>query len=122
MATFTKIALTGSVQSSKSGKGLLVTGTTTGASVISHTTGTSAVIFDEIWLYASNNSASAVNLTLEWDGTSNNTVLSIVANKTVLVVPGWMLSGDGAGTASTVKAYAGTGSVINLFGFVNRIA
>jgi len=119
MATFTKKKLSGSTD----GMAIKVTGTATGSTVTVHTAvaGTTAGVFDEIWLYANNTSTSAVKLTLEW-GTATaadgNIELTIAAEAgLVLVVPGLILQ-----NAKVVKAFAGTADVILLSGFVNAIA
>ena len=119
MATFTKKKLSGSTD----GLGIKVTGTATGSTVTVHTAvaGTTAGVFDEIWLYANNTSASAVKLTLEW-GTATaadgNIELTIAAEAgLVLVIPGLILQ-----NAKVVKAFAATADVILLSGFVNAIA
>ena len=119
MATFTKKKLSGSTD----GLGIKVTGTSTGATVTVHTAvaGTTAGVFDEIWLYANNTSASAVKLTLEW-GTATaadgNIELTIAAESgLVLVVPGLILQ-----NTKVVKAFAATADVILLTGYVNQIS
>ena len=119
MATFTKKKLSGSTD----GLAIKVTGTATGTTVTVHTAvaGTTAGVFDEIWLYANNTSTSAVKLTLEW-GTATaadgNIELTIAAEAgLVLVVPGLILQ-----NSKVVKAFAGTADVILLSGFVNAIA
>jgi hypothetical protein len=119
MATFTKKKLSGSTD----GMAIKVTGTSTAATVTVHTAvaGTTAGVFDEIWLYANNTSASAVKLTLEW-GTATaadgNIELTIAAESgLVLVVPGLILQ-----NAKVVKAFAATADVILLSGYVNAIA
>jgi hypothetical protein len=119
MATFTKKKLSGSTD----GMGIKVTGTSTAATVTVHTAvaSTTAGVFDEIWLYANNTSASAVKLTLEW-GTATaadgNIELTIAAESgLVLVVPGLILQ-----NAKVVKAFAATADVILLSGYVNAIA
>ncbi len=118
MATFTKNKLSGSTD----GKAIKVTGTSSGASVTVHTAvaGTSAGVFDEIWIYANNTSTSAVKLTLEWGTTSasdGNIELTIAAEAgLVLVVAGLILQ-----NSLVVKAFAGTADVLLLTGFVNSI-
>ena len=119
MATFSKELLSGSSQ----GRGILVAATATPGTTI-HATGTSATIEDEIWLYAVNSSASGVKLTVEFGGTTspNDLIEFTVAAESglYLIVPGLVLTGTGS-VASTVRAFAATGSVINIFGYVNRI-
>ena len=118
MATFTKNKLSGSTD----GMAIKVTGTSTAATVTVHTAvaGTTSGVFDEIWLYANNTSASAVKLTLEW-GTATaadgNIELTVAAESgLVLLVPGLILQ-----NSLVVKAFAATGDVILLSGFVNSI-
>jgi hypothetical protein len=119
MATFTKQKLSGSTD----GLAIKVTGTSTAATVTLHTAvaGTTAGVFDEIWLYANNTSSSAVKLTLEW-GTATaadgNIELTIAAESgLVLVVPGLILQ-----NTKVVKAFAATADVILLTGYVNQIS
>lgn len=118
MATFNKAKLSGSTD----GLAIKVTGTGTGSTVTVHTAvaGTTAGVFDEVWLYANNTSTSAVKLTLEW-GTATaadgNIELTIAAEAgLVLVIPGLILQ-----NSKVVKAFAGTADVILLTGFVNSI-
>ena len=120
MATFTKTILSGSTD----GKAVKVTGTGTGTTVTVHTASTTPATLHEIWIYANNTSATDVKLTLEWgtataaDGNIEYTVKA--ENGLYLVVPGLVLKGNA--TALTVKAFAGTGDVILLTGYVNVIA
>lgn len=118
MATFTKNKLSGSTD----GKAVKVTGTSSGATVTVHTAvaGTTAGVFDEIWIYANNTSATSVKLTLEW-GTSSasdgNIELTVAAEAgLVLVVAGLILQ-----NSLVVKAFAATADVILLTGYVNSI-
>lgn len=118
MSTFTKAKLSGSTD----GKAIKVTGTGTGSTVTVHTAvaGTTAGVFDEIWVYANNTSSSAVKLTLEWGtatATDGNIELTIAAESgLVLVIPGLILQ-----NAMVVKAFAATADVILLTGYVNAI-
>ena len=118
MATFTKNKLSGSTD----GKAVKVTGTSSGASVTVHTAvaGTTSGVFDEIWIYANNTSATTVKLTLEWGTTSaadGNIELNVAGESgLVLVVAGLILQ-----NSLIVKAFAGTGDVILLTGYVNSI-
>lgn len=120
MATFTKVALSGSTQ----GKGIKVVATASTGTTI-HATGTSSSIIDEVWLYAYNSHTSAVTLTIQFGGTTspdNDIKLVIpVTSGLTLVIPGLILTGTGA-AANTVYAYAGTANVVTLSGYVNRIS
>ena len=118
MATFSKIALSGSTD----GRMIKVAATATAGTTL-HTGSTTATTFDEIWLYAVNSSASSVKLTVEWGGTSSPDdliELSIAAESgLVLVSPGLVIKGNA--TALVVRAFAATANVINIAGYVNRI-
>ena len=120
MATYSKVALSGSTQ----GKGIKVAATTSTGTTI-HATGTSASIIDEVWLYAYNSSTGPVSLTIQFGGTTavdNDIKIDIPPTSGLtLVVPGLILTGTGA-AANTVYAYAGTTNVVTLSGYVNRIA
>ena len=120
MATYSKVILSGSTQ----GKAIKVAATSSAGTTI-HSTGTSATIEDEIWLYAYNSSSVAVTLTIQFGGTTavdNDIKLSIPATSGLtLVVPGLILTGTGS-AANTVAAYAATTNVITISGYVNRIA
>jgi hypothetical protein len=118
MATFTKNKLSGSTD----GIAVKVTGTNTAGAVTVHTAvaGTTAGVFDEIWIYANNTSASSVKITIEWgtvtaaDGNIEVTILPEAG--LVTIIPGLILQ-----NARVVKAFAGTADVILVTGFVNSI-
>jgi hypothetical protein len=117
MASYSKQLLSGSTN----GKGIKVAATATAGTTI-HTAvaGTSSI--DEIWLYANNTSSSAVKLTLEWGEATapdGNIEISIGAEGAgmILIAPGIPLQ-----NGLVVKAFAATANVINIFGYVNRIA
>lgn len=115
MATFSKIPLSGSTN----GKGILVAATaTTGTTIHTAVSGTSS--FDEVWLYAHNNSTSSVKLTIEYGSTAVQDNLEITIpgeSGLVLVVPGLFLN-----NALVVTAFAGTTNVITIHGYVNRVS
>jgi len=114
MATYSKELLSASTN----GKAIKVTATATAGTLI-HTAVSGTSSLDEIWLYAVNSSASLVKLTLEWgeatapDGNIEQNVPA--ESGLMLLVPGLVLQ-----NALTVKAFAGTGSVITIAGYVNR--
>ena len=119
MATFSKVALSGAT----TGVPIAVAATASTGTTI-HATGTSSTTFDEIWLYATNTSTAAVVLTIQYGGTAtvNQIQQTIPANSgLILVIPGLVLTGTGS-AANTVYAYAGTASVVNISGYVNRIS
>lgn len=119
MATFSKERLSGSTQ----GRGILVAATATPGTTI-HATGISATIEDEIWLYASNTDGTDRKLTIEFGGTSSpNDLIEFTVKAEsglYLIIPGLVLTGTGV-AANTVRAFAASTNLINIFGYVNRI-
>ena len=120
MATYSKVALSGSTQ----GKAIKVAATASTGTTI-HATGTSSSVIDEIWIYAYNSDSSARLLTVQYGGTTavDNDIKVTVPPQSglTLVVPGLTLTGTGA-AANTVYAYAATSNVITISGYVNRIS
>lgn len=117
MATFSKQLLSGSTN----GKAIKVAATATAGTLI-HTAASGTSTIDEIWLYAHNTSSAAVKLTIEWGEATapdGHIEINIGAEGTgmVLVAPGIPLQ-----NSLVVRAFAGTANVINIFGYVNRIA
>lgn len=120
MATFTREILSGSTN----GRGIKVVATgSTGTTI--HATGTSASVYDEIWLYAYNSHTAAVLLTVQFGGTTavDDDIKVTIPSQVglTLVVPGLSLRGTGS-AATTVYAYAATTNVITIQGYVNRIS
>jgi hypothetical protein len=106
---------------STDGKAIKITTTSTPGDII-HTAvaGTTAGTFDEIWLWAFNSSASVITLTIEFGGADapdQNIVVSLASKSGLVpIVPGLILQ-----NGAVVKAFAGTGNVVTLVGFVNTI-
>lgn len=122
MATFGKVKLSGA---GSKNKGILIAATSTGSGATTiHATGTSSSILDEVWLYASNTSTSSVKLSIEIDAAAaaGDLIEFTVAAESglYLVCPGLIFSGDGT-NAATIRAWAATTNVINIYGYVNRI-
>lgn len=118
MATFSKIALSGSTD----GKMIKVAATATAGTTL-HTGSTTATTFDEIWLYAVNSDTTNRKLTIEWGGVSSPDDLievTIAAESGLtLIVPGLVIKGNA--TALIVRAFCATANVVNIAGYVNRI-
>lgn len=114
MATFSKIPFSASIN----GKGVLVSASATTGTTI-HTAVSGSASFDEVWIYAHNNSTSSVKLTVEYGSTSAQDNIEITISGEsglVLVVPGLFLN-----NSLVVTAFAGTANVITLHGYVNRV-
>lgn len=118
MATFTKAILSGSTD----GQAVLVAATATAGTLL-HTGPTNTAHLHEVWLYAVNTSTSAVKLTIEYGNATapqNNIEVTLQGEAGLtLVVPGLLLKGNA--TALTVRAFAGTASVIAIHGYVHTI-
>ena len=125
MATYSKEFLS----TSALGEPTLSTSTTAGSPTPIHLTGTDGDIDDEVWLYCSNSHSADVELILFFGYTNGSvptapasTVYQTITTKAgmTLVIPGLVIKGNGS-TASVISAYDATGSVLNLWGYVNRI-
>ncbi len=118
MATFSKIALSGSTD----GRMIKVAQTATAGTTL-HTGSATATTFDEMWLYAVNSSASTVKLTVEWGGVSSPDDLiefTVPAeNGLYLITAGLVIKGNA--TPLVVRAFAATANVVMIAGYVNRI-
>jgi hypothetical protein len=124
MATFAKKTLSGSTD----GRGILVTPTATAGETI-HTGSATATTYHEVWLYAYNSHSAAVDLTIEFGGTTSpddlikQTIPLASAGAYVGVIPvceGLVLKGNA--TPLVIKAFASVADKITLFGYVNEIA
>ena len=117
--TISKVLLSGST----GGQGVKVAATATAGTTI-HTTGTSATDIDEVWLWAYNDDAAAIVLTIEFGGVTDpdNTIVQTIQPGQGLtpVVMGLPLRGDGS-AGRVVGAFAGTANKVVLYGYVNRI-
>lgn len=114
MANFSKKTLSADL----TGLGVLVAATSTPGTTI-HATSADTT-FDEIWLYATNNDVSSVNLSIEFGTTTSTTVIkqSIPATSGLtIIIPGLIL-----GPNLTVSAFAGSSGKVAIFGYVNRIS
>lgn len=113
--TVSRIPLSGSTH----GRGIKIAATASAGDTI-HTATSSTTDCDVITLYAYNSSSSAVNLTVQWGGTTSvddDIKLSIPATSGLtLLLPDLVLR-----NSLIVKAYAGTTNVVTVHGFVNRV-
>ena len=115
MATYSKQLLSGSTD----GQGVVLSQTSTpGNNIHTAISGTSG--FDELWLYATNTSATTQTVTIEYGNTSvsGNITLDIAGDSgLVLLVPGLPVN-----NASVVKGFSSSANDITIYGFVNRIS
>lgn len=113
--TVSRIPLSGSTH----GRGIKIAATSSAGDTI-HTATSSTTDCDVITLYAYNSSGSAVNLTVQWGGTTSvddDIKLSIPATSGLtLILPDLVLR-----NSLVVKAYAGTTNVVTIHGFANRV-
>jgi hypothetical protein len=114
-----KIPFSGSTQ----GQAVLIVATATAGTTV-HTTGISATVIDEVWLWLYNAHTADVLTTIEFGGATapNQNIVLTVPFKSglVMAVPGLPLLGSGS-VALTVKVFAATTNVITVSGYVNRI-
>lgn len=118
MATFARLLLSGST----SGRPIKVAATSTPGTTV-HTAVSGATSFDEIYLWVSNTTTSAVALTIEWGGTTDPDDL---ISKTVSIPassgPTPIVTGEVLNGGLVVKAFAASANVLLISGYVNRIA
>jgi hypothetical protein len=114
---FNKAKLSGSTD----GKGIKVVATSsTGTTIHTAVSGTTANTFDEIWLWAVNSDSTARKLTIEWgqttapDGNIEQTIPP--ESGLFLVVPGLILQ-----NGLVVTAFCATANVVMIHGYVNEI-
>ena len=117
MATFSRQLLSGSTN----GREIPVAATATPGTAI-HTAVTGTTNFDELYIWASNVTATAATLTIEWGGVTDpgdhiTKAYSIPANSPPIPI----VTGQVLNNGLLVKAFSGTASAINLGGYVNRI-
>lgn len=115
MAAYSKFALSASTN----GKSITVATDASEGTTI-HTAVDNETDWDELWLYAMNNTTENVLLTVQWGGTETSDSLQVTIgpqNGLYLVVPGLVLQNE-----AVVRAFAGSANVIRIYGYVNRIS
>lgn len=105
------------LSASTNGEPIEVTGVDTANSVLVHTAINVADDYDQVQVFANNTSEGDVDITLEIGGTAqeNLIVRTIPAKTTKLVVEDIFLDGG-----KTIKAFASTAEVVNVYGKVGR--
>lgn len=116
MTTFVGKVLSGSTD----GRPIPVAAAATPGTLI-HTAVTGANNYDEIFMFASNVTATAATLTIEWGGVTDpgdhlQKAVSIPPNSYAIPV----VTGQRLQNGLMVKAFSGTASALNITGFVNR--
>ena len=115
MATYSKLKLSGSTD----GKQIKVVATATAGTTL-HTAVSGTTDYDEIWIWATNSSASDLKLTVEFGGTTapdDLIEMTIPAESgPIPVIPGLVLH-----NGSVVRGFAASANLILVSGFVNRI-
>lgn len=113
MSSFSKQILSASVN----GKGIKISNTSTPGNLI-HTAIAGTSSMDEVWLYATNTSASDAILTIEFGDVLSNITVPIQAYTGLfLIVPGLLLQ-----NGLTINAYTNITNVVSIHGYVNRIS
>lgn len=115
MASYTKEILSASIN----GKPISVAATSTPGTTI-HTAQSGTTGKDVVWLYAVNQSASNVKLTIEFGGTTTAEQIEVTVDAEsglILVVPGLPIN-----NGLVVSAFCGSANAINITGYVNRVA
>jgi len=106
---------------SSGGRPIMVTATASTGTLI-HQTDTSATVYHRVYLYAVNHSTTGdVLLTVEWGGTSSGDRVEVPVPSQLGALPvidNWPLAGTGAAVRN-IRAYAGTGGLVSLGGWVN---
>jgi len=113
--TLSKLKLSGSTD----GQQIKVVATATAGTLL-HTAVTGTSSLDEIWLWAVNNHSADVTLTIEYGGVAADDQIKVVVPFQAgfkQILPGVLLQ-----NAKVVRAFASVASVVNIQGFVNRIA
>jgi hypothetical protein len=76
-----------------------------------------------VWMFASNVTAVAATLTIEWGGVTDPTHLSIKAYSIAAnSAPIPIMTGQVIKNAKVIKAFSGTASAINITGYAIQVA
>ncbi len=106
------------IGNSSNGKQIAITSTTSASAILLHTAPTSTAVYDEIYLYAYNDTYAATSCSILWGGKTepNDVVRAMIPPRQgrCLIVDGKLIS------SNSIYAYASTGSGVVIDGFVNR--
>ena len=117
MATVTGAPLSGSTN----GRPIPVAATSTPGTLI-HTAVAGTSAFDELYIWATNVTASPATLTIEFGGTTDpgdHLVKGYAVGANSLPIP--ISLGQRLNNTVVVRAFSGTGSALNITGFYNRV-
>lgn len=116
-AGVTTVVLSGSTR----GRPIQITGTATAGANTLHTATTTAGQLDRVYIDLTNNSDSAVVVTIEFGttGLANELNITVPPRETVKAVDGLVIGGA---ATDTIRAYATTASVVNAVGRVERLS
>ncbi len=116
MATVTKHKFS----NSSGGKPILITATNSTGSLTLHTcvSSTGPSTWDEVYLWAYNNSTGTRKLTVRFGTTS----AMLATNLTGLSGMSWILPGQPGNNGLVVRAFASSGASVVVDGWVNRIS
>ena len=103
----------GLLSGSTDGKPIVVAATSTPGTTV-HAAGADG--YDAVWLWASNLSAGAIVLTMEWGNSANQWLVSVPAQSIAEVSTGLPIQ-----NSLTIAAFAGTTNVITLNGYVVHV-
>lgn len=115
MATYSKLLLSGSAY----GQPIAVNTTASSVATQLHTSIAGTAGFDEVYIYASNQAAASIVLTVCWGNTgSANQIISSISGQSgrTLICDGMLLN-----NGLTAYAFAASTGSILIDGFVNRI-
>lgn len=118
MATISRVLLSGSTN----GKPIKIAATATPGTTV-HTAVSGTAAYDEVYLWLTNTSASAVTATIEFGGTTDpdfHALHSYSLPGNSLPIP--VLTGQVLQNALVVGVFCGTANVVTATGYVNRIA
>ena len=114
MSTYAKALLSASTN----GEQIQVAATSSPGTLVHTARAVTGSSFDEVWLWATNTSGSAVSITVEYGttGAANQITVSIPSLSGLTpIIPGLILQ-----NALTVKVFAVTTNVVNVSGFINQ--
>lgn len=125
MPSFSKLPLS---QSNYGSSIVLTTASLASSGTPCHIIPVNSTYIDEVWIYATNNTAADITLNMTFGGTNALSGTDIIFRGVVeayagstLIIPGLMLQGNSS-YAPSVYGWSSAVSGVNIFGYVNRIS